>query len=175
MKFFKCYKEIWFGFGLGALAWLVDAVMHVELGAAAHSESLWSEIFTPHPTALVFRFFYLLVAVAFGVVLWRANWRERQLRALEQAVVAFQRQLDAPALRILGAVRGLRNRNSVVLDDAAQRLATEIGSDADLIDELAKRYLEFSRLVQDGETGRAIDSLNSIEAWLAERDLVTKQ
>ena len=174
MKFYKCYKEIWFGLGLGAVAWLVDAVMHVELGAEVHAESLWSEIFSPHPTALIFRVFYLVIALAFGVFLWRTNWRERQLRALEQAVVAFQRQLDAPALRILGAVRGLQNRNSIRLDDTAERLAAEIGTDAGLIDELAKKYLEFSRLVQAGDTARAIETLNSIEAWLAERKSIAK-
>jgi hypothetical protein len=174
MKFFKSYKEIWFGVGLGALAWLVDAVMHVELGAEVHAGNLWAEIFAPHPTALIFRLFYMVVAVAFGVFLWRANWRERQLRALEQAVVAFQRQLDAPALRILVSARSLQNRNSVRLDDTAERLAAEIGTDAGLIDELAKKYLEFSRLVQAGETARAIETLNSIESWLAERKAIVK-
>lgn len=174
MKFFKCYKEIWFGFGLGLCAWLVDAVMHAELGADVHSEGLWAEVFTPHPTALIFRFFYLVIAIAFGVFLWRANWRERQLRALEQAVIAFQRQLDAPALRVLGAIGQLQNRNSVRLDETAGRLAAEITMDATLIDELAKRYLEFSRLVQSGETARAIETLNSIESWLAERKVIAK-
>jgi hypothetical protein len=174
MKFFKCYKEIWFGLGLGAVAWLIDAIMHVELGESVHSEGLLSEIFAPHPTALIFRVFYLVITLAFGVFLWRMNWRERQLRALEQAVVAFQRQLDAPALRILAAVRGLQNRNSVRLDDTAERLAVEIGTDAGLIDELAKKYLEFSRLVQAGDTARAIETLNSIESWLAERKAIAK-
>ena len=67
MKFLKCYKEIWFGIGLGAFAWVVDAVMHVELGADVHAGGLWSEIFAPHPTAFIFRVFYFVVAVAFGV------------------------------------------------------------------------------------------------------------
>jgi hypothetical protein len=174
MKFFKCYKEIWFGLGLGAVAWLVDAVMHVELGAEVHAANLWSEIFAPHPTALIFRGFYLVIAIAFGVFLWRTNWRERQLKALEQAVIAFQRQLDAPALRILGAVRGLQNRNSVRLDETAGKFVTEINMDAALIDELAKKYLEFSRLVQQGDTTRAIEILNSIESWLAERKSFAK-
>lgn len=174
MKFIKCYKEIWFGIGLGAVAWLVDAVMHVELGAEVHAESLWTEIFAPHPTALVFRLFYLVIAVAFGVFLWRSNWRERQLRALEKAVIAFQRQLDAPALRLLGAVGQLQNRNSVRLDEVAGRLASEITTDAKLIDELAKKYLEFSRLVQAGETAQAIEILNSIESWIKERKITAK-
>lgn len=174
MKFFKGYKEIWFGIGLGILAWLVDAVMHVELGADVHAGSLWTEIFTPHPTALVFRGFYLVIAVAFGIFLWRTNWRERQLRALEQAVIAFQRQLDAPALRIIGTIRGLQNRNSVRLDETAKHLAAEINIDAVLIDELAKKYFEFGRLVQEGETARAIETLQSIETWLAERKIAAK-
>jgi len=174
MNFFRCYKEIWFGFALGAVMWLVDAVMHTEIGADVHAGSLWTEIFAPHPTALIFRGFYLVIALAFGVFLWRTNWRERQLRALEQAVVAFQRQLDAPALRILGAVRGLQNRNSIRLDDTAERLTAEISIDAELIDELAKKYLEFSRLVQAGETLRAIETLNSIESWLEKRKSIAK-
>ena len=175
MEFFKRYKEIFFGFALGAAMWLVDAVMHTQLGADVHQAgSLWTEIFAPHPAALIFRGFYLVIALAFGVFLWRANWRERQLRALEQAVVAFQRQLDAPALRILAAVRQMQNRNSILLDETAGRLAAEINLDAELIDELAKKYLEFSRFVQAGETLRAIETLNSIESWLAGRKAVSK-
>lgn len=174
MKFFKYYKEIWFGAGLGAVAWLVDAVMHAELGADVHAESLWNEIFAPHPTALIFRVFYLVIALAFGIFLWRANWRERQVRALEQAVIFFQRQLDAPALRILGAARQLQNRNSIKLDETAERLAAEINLDAELIDELAKKYLEFSRLAQEGKTTQAIETLQAIETWLAEQKSIAK-
>ena len=174
MKFFKCYKEIWFGIGLGILAWISDAVMHMELGADIHAGGLWQEIFAPHPTALVFRGFYMVIAVAFGLYLWRSNWRERQVRALEQAVIAFQRQLDAPALRIVGTIRGLQNRNSVRLDESAKQLAAEISADAALIDNLAKKYFEFSRLVQEGETARAIETLQSIETWLAGQKLANK-
>jgi hypothetical protein len=174
MKFFKGYKEIWFGFGLGALAWVVDAAMHVQLGADVHAGSFWTEVHAPHPTALIFRGFYFVIAIAFGYFLWRANWRERQLRALEQAVIAFQRQLDAPALRIIGTIRGLQGRNSVKLDEIAAHLAAEINTDAILIDELAKRYFEFGRLVQEGETARAIQTLQSIESWLEERKLAAK-
>ncbi|HEY0657859.1 MAG TPA: hypothetical protein VGD05_05270 [Pyrinomonadaceae bacterium] len=174
MEFFKCYKEIFFGFALGAAMWLIDAVMHVELGESVHSESLWAEIFAPHPTALIFRGVYMVVAISFGVFLWRTNWRERQLRALEQAVIAFQRQLDAPALRILSAAQQLQNRNSIQLDETAERLAAEINLDAGLIDELAKKYLEFSRLVQEGKTTQAIETLQAIETWLAEQKSIAK-
>lgn len=174
MEQIKRYKEILFGFALGAAMWLVDAVMHTELGESVHAESLWTEIFAPHPTALIFRSVYVAVAVSFGVFLWRTNWRERQLRALEQTVIAFQRQLDAPALRILGAARQLQNRNSIQLDETAERLAAEINLDARLIDELAKKYLEFSRLVQEGKTAQAIETLRIIETWLAEQKSIAK-
>ena len=163
MKIFKSYEEIWFGAGLGAAMWLIDVVMHVELGADVHTKSFVSELFSPHPTALIFRLLYVVIAVAFGVFLWRANWRERELRALEQSVLAFQRQLDAPALRILAAVRGLQNRNSIQLDETAGKLAAEIGFDGNLIDELSKKYLEFSRFVQEGNRAQAIETLQSIE------------
>lgn len=171
---FKRYKEIWFGGGLGVAMWLLDAVMHVELGVDVHAEGLWSEIFSPHSTTLIFRLLYMIIAVAFGVFLWRANWRERELRALEQSVVSFQRQLDAPALRILASVRQLQNRNSIKLDDTAEKLATDINCDANLIDELAKKYLEFSRLVQEGKRAEAIEILQAIEIKLAEQKLSTK-
>jgi post-segregation antitoxin (ccd killing protein) len=174
MERIKYYKEILFGFALGAAMWLIDAVMHAELGADVHAGSFWSEVFAPHPTALIFRSIYLAIAVSFGFFLWRANWRERQLRALEQAVIAFQRQLDAPTLRILGASRQLQNRNSIQLDETAGRLAAEISLDVELIDELAKKYLEFSRLVQAGETARAIETLSAIESWLAEQKSIAK-
>jgi len=174
MERIKHYKEILFGFALGAAMWLIDAVMHAELGADVHAGSFWSEVFAPHPTALIFRSIYLAIAVSFGFFLWRANWRERQLRALEQAVIAFQRQLDAPTLRILGASRQLQNRNSIQLDETAGRLAAEISLDVELIDELAKKYLEFSRLVQAGETARAIETLSAIETWLAEQKSIAK-
>jgi post-segregation antitoxin (ccd killing protein) len=174
MERIKYYKEILFGFALGAAMWLIDAVMHAELGADVHAGSFWSEVFAPHPTALIFRSIYLAIAVSFGFFLWRANWRERQLRALEQAVIAFQRQLDAPTLRILGASRQLQNRNSIQLDETAGRLAAEISLDVELIDELAKKYLEFSRLVQAGETARAIETLSAIETWLAEQKSIAK-
>ncbi len=174
MKLFQHYKEILFGFALGAAMWLIDAVMHTELGADVHAESLWTEIFAPHPTALIFRCLYLVIAASFGIFLWRTNWRERQLRALEQAVIAFQRQLDAPALRILSAARQLQNRNSIQLDETAERLTARINLDAGLIDELAKKYLEFSRLVQAGETAQAIETLHAIETWLAEQKSIAK-
>lgn len=163
MKFIIAYKEIFFGVGLGALAWFVDALMHAELGADVHGGSLWEEVFTPHATTLVFRTFFVVIAIAFGIFLWRANWRERQLRALEEVVVSFQRQLDAPALRILVALRSLRNRNSVLLDDTASELVNGLESDAKAIDELARKYLEFARLVRKGETGRAVELLGTVE------------
>lgn len=174
MRVVKSYKEIWFGLGLGAAMWLVDAVMHAELGAEVHAESFLSEVFSPHPTALIFRLLYLVIAAAFGFFLWRVNWRERELRALEQAVVLFQRQLDTPALRILSAARTLQNRNSVRLDETAKNLAAEITADARLIDELAKKYIEFSRLVQEGKRAQAVETLQSIETWFAEHQLSVK-
>lgn len=171
---FRQYKEIWFGGLLGTAMWLIDAVMHFELGAEMHAESLWAEIFLPHPTTLIFRVLYMIIAVAFGVFLWGANWRERELQALEQSVIAFQRQLDAPALRILATVRQLQNRNSIRLDDTAGKLVSDINFYANQIDELAQKYIEFSRLVQEGKRAEAIEVLQAIELKLIAQKVPTK-
>lgn len=161
----KRYKEIWFGVLLGAGFWLVDAWMHVELGSDVHSTDFFAEIFEPQPTAVLFRSVYFLMATAFGVYLWRSNWRERELRALETAIIAFQRQLDRPALRILNHTRQLQNRNSVSLDETAMHLAEEINADARLLDALAKKYLRFNEQVRNGNTAEAIKTLQEIETW----------
>jgi len=162
----KRYKEILFGILLGAAMWLVDAAMHSEIGAEVGSHGFWAELFAPHPTAILFRLVYFVLATAFGVYLWRANWREREVRALEQAVVAFQRQLDQPALRILSHARQLQARNSIILDETAAHLTTEISADARLLDELAQKYLHFSELVRAGKTTEAVRTLQELEAWL---------
>lgn len=162
----KRYKEILFGVLLGAAMWLVDAAMHAEIGGEVGSHGFWAEIFEPSPTTVFFRLVYFVLAAAFGVYLWRANWREREVRALEQAVVAFQRQLDRPALRILSHARQLQNRNSVMLDEAAAHLAEEIGADARQLDELAQKYLHFSELVRAGQTTEAVKTLQELEVWL---------
>lgn len=162
----KRYKEIWFGVLLGAGMWLTDAWMHVELGADVHSHGFFREIFQPPATAVLFRSIYFVIAVVFGVYLWRANWRERELRAFEQGIIAFQRQLDRPALRILAHVRQLQNRNSVQLDETARGIADEIGADARLLEELAQKYARFSEQVRDGNTAEAAKTLQAIEGWL---------
>ena len=163
----KRYKEILFGLLLGAAMWIIDAAMHAEIGAEVGSHGFWTEIFEPNPTSVFFRLVYFVLASAFGVYLWRANWREREVRALEQAVVAFQRQLDRPALRILSHARQLQSRNSVMLDEAATHLAEEIGADARQLDELAKEYLHFSELVRAGQTTEAVKILQELEVRLS--------
>lgn len=159
---FKRYKEILFGVLLGVAMWLVDAAMHATLGAEIHSEGFFAELLAPHLTTLLFRSVYFILAVAFGVFLWRMNWRERRFRALEKAVINFQHQLDAPALRILTSIRQLQNRNAVRLDEIAAELAENINADAGLIDELAKKHLRFSEQVRAGQTDEAVETLQSI-------------
>lgn len=169
IKVVKRYKEILFGALLGAAMWVTDAAMHAQLGVEIHSHGFWAELFQPHPTTLLFRSVYFLLALAFGVFLWRVNWRERQLRALEDAIISFQRQLDSPALRIITHIRQLQTRNSVKLDEIAAELSAQVEMDAVLIDELARRYLAFSQQVQAGQTTEAVKTLQTIENWLIER------
>lgn len=159
---------------MGAAMWLIDAAMHAELGDAIHSHGFWAELFQPNPTALIYRLVYFVIAVAFGVYLWRANWRERELRAFEAAVIAFQRQLDSPTLRIVARARQLQQRNSVQLDETARGLADEIGADARLLDELAQKYQSFSEQVRSGNTAAAAANLRAIETWLNQQNTRAK-
>lgn len=166
----KRYKEIYFGLLLGAAMWVVDAAMHAQLGVELHTggEGFAHELFQPDATVLLFRFVFVLLALAFGWTLWRSNWRERELRALEDAVIAFHRQLDSPAMRILNYARMLYGRPGVMHDEAARELASYISDDARVIDELAQCYMRFSQQVTAGRYREAVETLRRIESWTGE-------
>lgn len=159
------YKEILGGLGLGLAMWVVDAAMHAHLGEDVHSTGFADELFRPGVTQFVFRGAFVVIAVAFGWALWRSNWRERELRALEDAVIAFHRQLDSPAMRIVSHVRMLQGRANVTRDELARGVVEAIGEDARTIDALAQQYMRFSEQVMAGRTHEAIATLRAIEAW----------
>ncbi len=173
----KRYKEIIYGLLLGLAMWVVDAAMHVQLGADVHSSgSFADELLRPGATQLLFRGIFLFIGVAFGWALWRSNWRERELRALEDAVVAFHWQLDSPAMRIVSHIRMLQGRPGVTRDEVAASVAESISEDAHIIDQLAQQYLHFSEQVLAGRTVEAVKTLRAIEAWANEqRAATTKQ
>ncbi len=164
------YKEIIFGLLLGLAMWIVDAAMHAQLGAQSHAGDggFLHELFQPGAVVLFFRAVFVFVSLGFGWALWRANWRERELRALENAIITFHRQLDSPAMRILNHARMLMGRFGVVHDDAARELAASISDDARVIDELAQQYMRFSEQVMAGRYAEAIETLRRIEAWTGE-------
>lgn len=163
--FLRRYKEIIYGLGLGLAMWVVDAAMHARLGAAIDSTGFINELLRPGATQLVFRGSFILISTGLGWALWRSNWHERELRALEDAIIAFHRQLDSPAMRIVSNIRMLQGRPGVARDEVAKSIAETIGGDARIIDELAKQYLRFSEQVMAGRTIEAIETLRSIEAW----------
>ena len=145
--------------------WVMDAAMHARLGAEINSHGFLAELLQPGTTQLLFRTGYIAIAVAFGWSLWRSNWRERQLRALEDAIVAFHRQLDSPAVRIVSHIRMLQGRPGVTRDEVARSVAEAIHDDARIIDSLAQQYMRFSEQVMAGRTGEAIETLRAIERW----------
>jgi hypothetical protein len=159
------YNEIIFGFGLGLAMWVMDAGMHVRLGEAVHSSGFLDELVRPGATQLLFRGGYVAIATAFGWSLWRSNWRERELRALEDAIIAFHRQLDSPAMRIVSHIRMLQGRSGVARDEVARSIVDAIGEDAQTIDGLAQQYIRFSEQVMAGRTREAIETLRAIERW----------
>lgn len=174
---FRRYKEILFGFILGLAMWGMDAVMHTQLGADVHSSgSIADELVHPGATQLFFRGGFLVIAIAFGWALWRSNWRERELRALEDAIVAFHRKLDSPAMRIVSHIRMLQGRPSVMRDEVAASVTASVSEDARIIDQLARQYLHFSEQVLQGRTVEAVETLRAIEAWTSKQhDAAPKQ
>jgi len=170
----KRYKEIIYGLILGLAMWVVDAAMHAQLGADVHSSgSFADELFHPGATQLLFRGFFIFIGVAFGWALWRSNWRERELRALEDVIVAFHRKLDSPAMRIVSHIRMLQGRPSVTRDDVAASVAEAISEDARIIDQMAQQYLHFSEQVLQGRTVEAVDTLRAIEVWTNQQRVAT--
>ena len=169
------YKEIIYGLALGLAMWVVDAAMHVQLGADVHAQgSFFDELLRPGATQLVFRSGFLLIATLFGWSLWRSNWRERELRALENAIIAFHRQLDSPAMRIVNHMRMLQGRPAITPDEVARSGAEAIGEDARAIDQLAQQYIRFSEQVMAGRTSEAIETLHAIEAWSGSKSRIAE-
>lgn len=167
---FTRYKEIIFGVLLGFLMWVVDAAMHTQLAADIHPTGSFAiELLQPGTTQLIFRSFFLFIAVAFGWSLWRSNWRERELRALEDAIVAFHRHLDGPAMRIVSHIRMLQGRPGVTRDEVAASVAEAIGDDARIIDHLSQQYLHFSEQVLAGRTVEAVETLRAIDSWIKQQ------
>ncbi len=173
----KRYKEIIFGVLLGVSMWVVDALMHVQLGGEVHSSSggFAVELLHPGATQLLFRGIFLLISFGFGWSLWRSNWRERELRALEDAVVAFHRQLDSPAMRIVTHSRMLQGRPGVMRDELAASVVESIGEDARAIDHLAQQYLRFSEQVLAGRTVEAVQTLRAMESRVNEQPGVSSK
>ncbi|MBA2341574.1 MAG: hypothetical protein H0V88_14400 [Pyrinomonadaceae bacterium] len=165
MVLFRRYKEIILGALLGFAMWIVDAAMHAQLAADFHSSNSFStELLHPGSVQLIFRSLFVLISMLFGWALWRANWRERELEALERAIIAFHRRLDSPAMRIVSRVRVLQGRPTFTRDDVAQEIIAEIGEDARRIDNLAQSYIRFSEQVMAGRNGEAVETLRAIEA-----------
>ena len=140
---FRRYKEIFYGLGLGLAMWVVDAAMHAQLGAEVQSHGLAAELLRPGATQLFFRVVFVAISTALGWALWRSNWRERELRALEDAVVAFHRQLDGSAVRIMSYARMLQSRPGLEHDEVARAVVADLGDDARAIDELTRQYVRF--------------------------------
>lgn len=172
----KRYKEIVYGVLLGLAMWVVDAAMHAQLAADGHgASSFFGELLRPGATELAFRAVFLVIATAFGWALWRANWRERELQALERVVVAFHRRLDAPAMRLVSHARMLQGRAGVARDDVAAELASSMGEDARAIDEMAREYLRFSEQVRAGSIIEAVETLRRVETWARDKGSSTSE
>jgi len=137
------YKEIIFGFGLGFGMWLVDAAMHVQIGAYATSgaASFIKELFYPGPAQLFFRMLFLAMATFFGLILWRSHQQQRQARTLEETVRRLDRRMTPPIMLILGYSRVLVTDPMLMADSSTRDLLEGIYQNALQLQRLTKEAL----------------------------------
>lgn len=135
------YKEIIFGVGLGLGMWLIDAAMHVEIGAraATWTGSFMKELFYPGPAQLFFRMLFLALAMFFGLVLWRSNQQQRQAQALEETVRRLHRGMTTPVMLILGYSKILVSDPILIADSSTRTMLEGIYKNTLKLQELTKK------------------------------------
>lgn len=146
------YKEIIYGCLLGLTMWVIDAAMHArmpeELPQSEH-ESFLAELFTPGITPVLFRGAFIVIAVAFGCALWRANMKRQsaERRARERAV-------EAEGLRaVVAMVNTFQhevNNPLTVITAGAQMLSRRLASatDREQLDQIAQSAFRISSLIK---------------------------
>jgi hypothetical protein len=134
------YKEIIFGLGLGLGMWLIDAAMHVQIGAYATNwtESFVRELFYPGPAQLFFRMLFLAMATFFGFILWRSNEQQRQAQTLEEAVRRLYQGMTAPTMLILAYSRNLLTNPMLMTDNSTRTMLESIYESALKLQQLTK-------------------------------------
>lgn len=154
------YIEIIYGLSLGLLMWLVDAAMHMRMDTDAPSSGvLQDQLFRPGISPTLFRGAYLIVAVALGWMLWRANLKreagERQkheqalaaerLRTMLAIVNTFRHDLNDPLAAIAANAQTLAHRAASPNDqtklDAIAQSATRMSSLITQLSTLAPLYV----------------------------------
>lgn len=135
---FGRYKEIWCGIAIGVSTWMLDAMMHASLHGRFTWRGLTSEIIASDGAQLLFRALFVVVAVAFGVSLWRSNKRKYQMHDLRAAVDSLYRQIANPLLLIVGYSQMLSLKEGWPVGREAVDILKEIQLNARKIDEVIK-------------------------------------
>lgn len=146
------HKEIMYGFILGLMMWVIDAAMHARLAEEAthgEHEGLFTELFTPGITPVLFRSAFMLIAVTFGWALWRANMKRRSAERRAQ-----ERAIEAEALRaVVATVNTFQhevNNPLTVITTGAQILSKGLASvsDREKLDQIAESAFRISSLIR---------------------------
>ena len=89
----KKYKEIFFGLAFGIVANVLDT----GVDALSNGNSLGDEV-VERPAVMLYRAVFILLGLAFGWLLWKANRRERQYRQLTETLGRIQRECEQHTL-----------------------------------------------------------------------------
>jgi hypothetical protein len=130
------YKEIWYGIAMGLSMWVLDAMMHTSMHGELSSRALIREIFIVDATQIFFRTLFVIVSIAFGVVLWRSNQRRHQLQDMQAAIDAFQRQTINPLLLIVGYSRLLSLKEGWPISREQVEMIREIQINVEKVNEV---------------------------------------
>jgi len=113
----KKYKEIFFGLAFGIVANVLDT----GVDALSNGNSLGDEV-VERPAVMLYRAVFILLGLAFGWLLWKANRRERQYRQLTETLDRIQRECEQHTLLLRATLQNLLIRNDLHLSEAASQL-----------------------------------------------------
>ena len=113
----KKYKEFFFGLAFGIVANVLDT----GVDALSNGNSLGDEV-VERPAVMLYRAVFILLGLAFGWLLWKANRRERQYRQLTETLDRIQRECEQHTLLLRATLQNLLIRNDLHLSEAASQL-----------------------------------------------------
>jgi len=132
------YKEILYGFAIGISTWLLDVMMHSSMHGHLSLHSFLEDLTTKNITQQFFRLLFIVIAIAFGVALWRSNQRKHQVQSLQISIDSFHQQVINPLTLMVGYLELLSLKEGWPTSKENIELVENIKLNANKINDLMK-------------------------------------